>query len=230
MVKTRSRKRRVLRLAVTAFVLITVLMFSLVRLPGFAARRGQASAEFRSLRFQHGKLSDLPPSKAPSRWDPHLSRTTALLTGLGVMVRCSSSAEWAQDDQKLDPWRGYTSYAPFLSVHFSPEVCNELARLEREPAPVWNAWRVDALAWSVGALAHESVHAAGYYDEAHASCYGMQRIPQAAKLLGRTAREGRYLAAVYWSHWYAWFRKTNWSRECRDGGRLDLHPGTAVWP
>jgi hypothetical protein len=58
----------------------------------------------------------------------------------------------------------------------------------------------------------------------------MQTIARAAVLLGRPPAQARYLAALYAKHWYPWWPRTYRSPECRNGGRLDLHPSTNVWP
>ena len=58
----------------------------------------------------------------------------------------------------------------------------------------------------------------------------MQTIRAAAIALGRTAREGRFLANLYWNRWYRWNPGSYRSRECRNGGALDLRPQSDVWP
>jgi hypothetical protein len=105
-----------------------------------------------------------------------------------------------------------------------------LAKLVRNGAPVWHDASPDALSWSVETLAHEAQHVAGVVSEAEAECYGMQTTPRAALLLGRTAEEGRYLAAVYLKHWYARLKPPYSSSDCRNGGPLDLHSDSDVWP
>jgi hypothetical protein len=130
---------------------------------------------------------------------------------------------------RLGPWRAYTSRS-LRTVNVSPEICAELAKLVRDRAPVWRSGSPDALAWSVQSLAHEAEHASGIVSEVLAECYGLQATPRAARLLGRTHEEGQYLAAVYWKHWYAWLGPSYSSNECRNGGALDLHPGSDVWP
>jgi hypothetical protein len=96
--------------------------------------------------------------------------------------------------------------------------------------PVWSASSPEALAWSVQALAHESVHVSGFLNEAAAECYGMQRIVDLASRLGRTSSEGRYLSELFWKGFYPWDRPTYRSVECRNGGALDLRPQAKIWP
>lgn len=181
-----------------------------------------------------GQLPDLSDTPSSSWVDPKFTQV------VGADVYCWSHADWRRrtadlkrrwpDQERLGAWRGYTSYVPVVSVHVSPEICSELTRLGRLAEPVWEDGERDALAWSVSALAHESVHVRGEPDEAKADCYGMQSIRRTALELGRSAEEGQYLAERYWKRWYRWSKPPYHSRECRNGGRLDLRPRTDVWP
>jgi hypothetical protein len=69
----------------------------------------------------------------------------------------------------------------------------------------------------------------GIRSEVKADCFGMQSLDQAVVVLGRSRAEGRYLAAMYWTHWYQWHGPEIRSPECREGGRLDRSP-SHVWP
>jgi hypothetical protein len=189
----------------------------------------------------HGRLPDLSDTPSPSRADGELSHVVAVLAGRGAEVRCWSHADWKRRGAELQrrwpklgrvgsSWRAYTWAYPVLTVHFSPEICIELTRLRQNSAPVWDDPSPDGLAWTVAALGHESVHVSGELDEAKAECYGMQRMRTAAVELGRSAAEGQYLAERYWKRWYRWSEPPYESHECRNGGELDLRPGTDIWP
>jgi hypothetical protein len=83
----------------------------------------------------------------------------------------------------------------------------------------------------VAALAHESQHVRGIENEAQAECYGMQTIQKTTEALGRSAADGRYLAALYWRDYYLKQRNEEYRSDgCRDGGELDMRPETHVWP
>ncbi|HEV3479946.1 MAG TPA: hypothetical protein VG144_10930 [Gaiellaceae bacterium] len=89
----------------------------------------------------------------------------------------------------------------------------------------------EALAWSIYVLAHESVHVAGYRSERKATCWGAcSGSKEPALELGRTPKEARHLAELAWKTAYRRARPSYRSRECRDGGRLDLRPKRDVWP
>ena len=79
-------------------------------------------------------------------------------------------------------------------------------------------------------LAHESSHLAGVRDEAAADCFGLQRTAVAAEDLGADPAEAERLARIALAE-RALTAPTDYrSAECRDGGALDLDPGSSVWP
>lgn len=191
-------------------------------------------------RGPHGRLPDLSAVSSPSRVDGQLEQVVSVVAGRGAVVRCWSHGDWKQraaeqarqssGQVRHGPWSGYTSYRPVPTVHLSPELCIELTRLADLRVPVWDDESPDALALSVQALAHESVHVTGWLNEAMAQCLGMQAIQRAAVALGRTPKEGQYLAERYWTRWYRWSKKSYRSSECRNGRALDIRPQTDVWP
>jgi hypothetical protein len=208
----RAVKRRRRRLTAAGAIWVLVLWLSL----GFASTRGR------------GRLPDLPDATPQSRLDSALSEIASELSGVGADVYCWSKADW-EDRTSLGAWRAYAGGYP-RSINLSPEVCGGLTSLFEDHLPVWEAASPDALAWSIAALAHESIHMRGIHDEGVAECHGVQSIRTAAGLLGRTPAEGRYLTQRYWKRFYRWSRPPYRSGECRNGGRLDLRPGTDVFP
>ena len=187
---------------------------------GAVVPRPRASSSLASIRVEHGRVPAKVPAGSSSAQDIALfGHVVAVLAGQGVDVRCSS----------VGPWRAYTTLVPLPTVTLGPAICSELTRLAHDDLPVWRDESPDALAWSVETLAHELMHVSGIRNEAKAECYGMQTIPAVAVALGRTAKEGRYLATLYWRHWYPWIVRSYRSRQCRNGGRLDLR-ASDVWP
>ena len=103
-------------------------------------------------------------------------------------------------------------------------ICASLARLERGK-PV----TVDAGSLAVEALAHESYHLAGVQDEAATQCYALQAMRFVALRLGVSAEIGdAYVRAAVAR--YPTLPEAYRSVECREGGALDLHPETGVFP
>jgi hypothetical protein len=209
-----SRRRR--RLAIAGILWTLVVLWIL----GAVVPRPRASSSLASIRVEHGRVPAEVPARSSAQDIALLGHVVAVLARLGADVRCSSGS----------PWRAYTTFAPLPTVTLGRGICSELTRLAHDDRPVWRDESPDALAWSVETLAHESMHVSGIRNEPTAECYGMQTIRAAAVGLGRTAYEGRYLATLYWRHWYPWIAPSYRSRECRNGGRLDLRFASDVWP
>jgi hypothetical protein len=161
-----------------------------------------------------------------SRVEPLFGGIASRMAYRQTEVRC-----WSGDDWKYRPrFAGYFSPKD-QTVHLPPRVCAELAELAYEHQPIRAGDSPIALARALQALAHESMHAAGYRDEAQAECYGMQSIRWTAQQLGATKEEGQYLASLYWEKRYPEIPDSKYrSEECRDGGRLDVQPGRGAWP
>ena len=227
---TRVEKRRKRRFALAGLLSTLIL---------YVAIAGTSSRPQSSVAGGYGRLPVGVGSATRTGVEPTLSRVAGVLTGRRTTVRCWSQPDWKRHTSqlarawpsvdKLGPWRAYTSTTS-LAISLSPEICAELAKLRSRRTPVWRDPSPDALAWSVETLAHEAQHVSGVVTEAEAECYGMQATPRAARLLGRTSAEGRYLAAVYWKHWYALYKPPYSSNDCRNNGALDLNPDSDVWP
>ena len=179
-------------------------------------------------------------SSFPPQWATHtdraLGRAVDATSGKrDSLVRCWSVADWKlrRDPwpERVRVWKGsWGGYAYRGTVQLAPYECQTLKLLRTVKVPVWRWKYPETLAWSTYTLAHEAVHIAGYRSERKATCWGLQRVSETARLLARTSKEGRYLAELAWKTWYPRTRRSYRSPECRDGGRLDLHPKSHVWP
>jgi hypothetical protein len=81
----------------------------------------------------------------------------------------------------------------------------------------------------VEVLAHEAYHLAGFRDEAVAECYGLQAMTFVARRLGVSPERAAALVAIA-SERLKTLPQEYQSLECREGGALDLHPETGVFP
>ena len=191
-------------------------------------------------------------SESPESWlDPALGDAVTMITHQdnGVWghnsakgrVRCWSREGWKKQQAKWTPrngtmlgplgaWRGFTIGVPRREIELPPNICGELSSLENDPLPVWRSDSAYWLAFSVGMLAHEGRHFSGAFDEWSTECYGMQSIPAVAAKLGRTPKEGRYLASLYWKQIYQRESLRYRMPQCRNGGEYDLRPQSSVWP
>ena len=87
-----------------------------------------------------------------------------------------------------------------------------------------------AVVWSLNTLAHESYHLAGVRDEATTQCYALQAIGFVARSLGASQFQATALADWAAANLPSRMPAAYWSPQCRDGGSLDLDPGSPVWP
>ena len=86
----------------------------------------------------------------------------------------------------------------------------------------------DAIALDV--LAHESWHLEGNRNEAVTECYAEQTVGFVATKLGSDDVQARGLARLVHLLVYPHMPDEYRSAECRDGGALDLRPGSSAWP
>jgi hypothetical protein len=227
------RRRLALGAVVSLVAVVTVTILGNV----LAAHPSDVRASVPPRMNDSGKLPVISGPSGESRVEPRFSRAVALVAGIPAEVRCWSVTDWQKRrvewgnwrGQELGPWGAYTTRYR-SRVHLSPSICASLTRLVYEDVPVRDDPWVDGLAWSVGALAHEAQHVRGVLDERKAECFGVQSIATIAAALGRDGDEGRYLARLYWTSTYLAREPRYRSDECRDGGDLDLHPKTRVWP
>jgi hypothetical protein len=238
-----GRKRQLVRLGVVALVGLFALTAALNQ---FLVKPRSASAEA-SVPPTLNDFGPLPTIEGPSgdsRVEPKLTHAASVISGYGTEVRCWSVRDWRKretewgnwKERPLGDWGAYTTpWKPPIPnayrINLSPWICASLARLAYEDVPAEKDPWPEALAWSVAALAHESQHVRGIANEAQAECLGVQAIAATTETLGRGAAEGRYLASLYWRESYLTRSDGRYrSRECRDGGELDAHPETHVWP
>jgi hypothetical protein len=242
--KPKARARKILRLAViavVAFFALTALANQFLVKPRAGTTRATGVPPTLN---DSGPLPSIEGPSGESRIEPKLTHVGAVISGYGTEVRCWSVADWRKREEEWGDWRGrrlgewgaYTTpwRSPLMNayrIHLSPSICASLARLVYEDVPAQQDPWPEALAWSVAALAHESQHARGIFDEAKAECYGVQAIAATTVALGRSGTEGRFLASLYWGDAYLRQEDPAYrSDECRDGGALDLRPETHVWP
>jgi hypothetical protein len=98
-----------------------------------------------------------------------------------------------------------------------------------EPPSYWQEYANYAMALLT--IGHEPFHMTGDTDEARVNCHGLQRIALFAQALGDTPDDAeqiaRFAAKYVIPNQPAQYQLP---AECRDGGALDLHPDSSVWP
>ena len=172
-----------------------------------------------------------------SRVEPRFSRAASRVAEKDVEVRCWSERDWRRLMVEEDAYtRGKVnqSVLGFASaggsrLSLAPSTCRDLARLAYAGDRPAAGNRRLMLALAVVTLAHESVHLAGVADEPTAECHGIQLSERAALALGVKPAFADALKDAYWGH-YGAIPAVYRSRECRDGGKLDLRASTSKFP
>jgi hypothetical protein len=165
-----------------------------------------------------------------------LDRVAQAISGRSdVHVRCGFTA----DPSILGSVTFYGS-SPGREALLAPAICSTLRRVwEGRPLPSLACSELGhgqcgpavlRLAWSVSALAHESHHLRGVRNEAAAECYGLQSTAFAAERLGAPVAYARRLGDYTFWNVRPPIDGGYFSPDCRDGGSLDLHPASDVWP
>ena len=83
---------------------------------------------------------------------------------------------------------------------------------------------------ALNVLAHESWHLAGEQNEAVTECYAEQTVGFVATKLGSGDIQARGLARLMHLLVYPHMPDEYRSDDCRNGGALDLRPGSSAWP
>jgi hypothetical protein len=89
---------------------------------------------------------------------------------------------------------------------------------------------VQALAWAVGTVAHESFHLRGILDEGLTECYAVQTLASTAQRLGATPAQAQNLAILHWETGVPQMPVAYQEAGCENGGSHDLRPDDPVWP
>jgi hypothetical protein len=169
------------------------------------------------------------PSKR-SRKDPEYSRFATRMAGGPRSVFCWSESDWARltPKSKTTIAFGYVEFRSPRQINLAPNVCAVLDRIhyQHQQPPI-----TPAIAFGLVTFTHEMFHTLGVTNEAAAQCYGMQVADQASRLLGAGATYGERVAQLAWRLYGPRVLLPQYlSRECHDGGKLDLFPKSHVWP
>src|SRR5262249_20635147 len=113
-------------------------------------------------------------------------------------------------------------------INLGPRVCARLDLLRYKsprPAPAVS------LGVSLLAFGREIELTQGAGSPAEATCWALQRASRLSELLGTGTAYGRRLASLL-AGWYGprTLPSGYWSKDCRDGGSLDLDPAHRHWP
>jgi hypothetical protein len=182
------------------------------------------------------RLPRLDGVTARSRIEPLFSRVASSVANRRVEVRCWSAEDWTKVLAELRAWApGRADPAGFVTdfesgrANLDPVTCKDLADLAYRHARPRGAAQLD-LAYAAQVLSHEIQHLVSPGTEAETECYGMQALARVAHGLGASESYARTLAERFWNGGYFFNSPEYKSKLCRNGGPLDAHPASDVWP
>lgn len=211
------------------------------RLTAAARLLHRANGALRKPRFDALPLRVRGGRVGVSRVEPLLTRVARAIRPMGervpLVVRCWSQSDWPRlrREFKAEPTVAGFVVRYSQTVNLAPTICDALGRLAYSKETGAGEEELDG-AFAVGALMHEAAHV--YYEvpkkfagpEAVATCWGMQHVRPAARMLGLDAATAARLADLYWNEIYPYEDPRYRSDDCRNGGFLDHRPTTDVWP
>jgi hypothetical protein len=123
---------------------------------------------------------------------------------------------------------------PANHTDLAPETCDALRNISKVDLSCLDSGtcgeKAFRVGWAIHTLAHESFHLRGISQESATECYAMQTTAQVAISLGVPVRRARQLQRWVWTRGYPNEPDEYQTTECHDGGPLDLHPFSYVWP
>jgi hypothetical protein len=201
----RSSERRPVRRLATAVAVVAAL----AALVWFVERRSGWDAVDADAR-----------AAAAQRFSAEASR----IVGRPVTIRCDEAGERVGPVQHAD---GVAEVGGSLA-YLTPERCHDLYRLAFR-----DEVRFSQTARSLAVLAHEAWHLRGVRDEGVTECYAYQSGVELGRRLGLSTGEARRMMRHELAENATRAGGTAAYRvpvECRDGGELDLAPGSDSFP
>jgi hypothetical protein len=129
---------------------------------------------------------------------------------------------------------------PSNTTRLETSVCRSLAhygdtRKSADFACVYGTTRcsekIEKAVYAAVVLSHESQHLRGIRSESTTQCYAVQMVPLVAERLGSPPAEAKAVAAHYLAVQQPYMPPDYaLTRDCVDGGSLDLHPDSTGWP
>ena len=152
------------------------------------------------------------------------SDEASLVAEKPVEVRCDEARDYVGAVQHAD---GVAQVGGELAI-LTPEICHDLYRLAFEDEVIGSR-----TGRAIAVLAHEAWHLRGVRDEGVTECYALQSGVALGTRLGLSEGTARQLMRQQLTENAlrgAGTLEYRLTSECRDGGRLDLHPGESRFP
>jgi hypothetical protein len=183
-------------------------------------------------------LPHLAGPSTRSRIEPRFSAAASSVAHRRVEVRCWSPTDWkvvltefeVSNPGIADPG-GFVNSIDRTRANLDPWTCSNLDALVYDAQRPWSGEDELNVAWALDLLSHETQHIVGYSGtEAETECYAMQTDQRMGIALGLSAAYARALQVRFWRDGYPQETVKYRTKRCRNGGSLDAHPTSNVWP
>jgi hypothetical protein len=185
-----------------------------------------------------GVLIDGHREDAATTHELDLSRIAAGIAGRTARTHCWTEDDWTPMAEQFELLNGGEFWPAGLAtpstsrIDLAPEVCAPLRRFFGDGyAPPLISTESYELSLALGTLAHEAEHLRSpFASEAEVECYALQRVRGLARQEVRDRRYREEMALLVWDLGYPNLPPEYQTRRCRNGGPLDLRPGSNEWP
>jgi hypothetical protein len=171
--------------------------------------------------------------------EARLAKIASVIAGRDVGIACPGTLGKLTE---ISPQDGSVMFsaegAPADEAKLSGDTCARLRRFLHGDVPGLGCLarhggcplEIREVAVAVNVLSHESWHLAGVRDEAQAQCYALQTNAATAQRLGADPADAAAVAAFVLREVQPALPADYRTRDCFDGGPLDLAPRSAAWP
>jgi hypothetical protein len=181
----------------------------------------------------------LGPHRHLEQDEARLAKIASVIAGRDVGIACPGTLAKLTDVSSQDGSVMFSADGkPADEARLSDGTCHKLRRFlhggvpglgclsSHEACPL----EIRELAIAVNVLSHESWHLAGVRDEAQAQCYALQTNAATAQRLGASAGDAQAVAGFILREVQPALPADYRTRDCFDGGPLDLDPARPAWP
>ena len=201
------------------------------------ARVGRRTCRGRSPWAVANTLIDAHSDSAHTVLDDDLSRIAASIADVPARVYCWREDDWTALSEHYvllvrdEFWLAGVASPALSRIDLSHSVCDPLRRFfHTSYSPFLNLQSYE-LAEAIVTLAHEAEHLRTPREsEAVVECHAVQRVRALVREAGRRRAYQAEMAGLAWEVGYPQQFADYRTRDCRDGGPLDLHAGSRVWP
>jgi len=169
--------------------------------------------------------------------EPELSRTVAPIAGRTARAYCWPDRDWTPLAEQYSVVRGDELWLLGHAdparhrIDLAPEVCSPLDPFLRGQYPALLTLDSFELAQALVVLAHEAEHLrVPDASEAVVECYALQRVRGLLRAAGVGRAYEEEIVGLVMDVSYPRLPPEYRTTKCRDGGLLDLHPGSGPWP